>query len=67
MLLITLCIIMWYVLRKRKSTGKTHFMSSVPFLNSTYGSCFSSHDFELTNIKGNITGIDLGMRTRTCK
>ena len=69
-LLITLCIIMWYVLKKRKSsysTGKTHFMSSVSFLNSKYASCFSSHDFELTNMKGNITGIDLGMRTTTCK
>ena len=50
MLLITLCIIMWYVLKKRKSTGKTHFMSSVPS---------GSHDFELTNMKGNIIGTDL--------
>ena len=67
MLLITLCIIMWYVLKKRKSTGKTHFMSSVQFLNSNYANGFSSHDFELTTMKGNITGIDLGMLTRTCK
>ena len=68
-LLITLCIIIWYVLKKRKSsfsTGKTHFMSSVPVFNSNYAGCFSSHDFELKNMKGNITGIDLGMHTTTC-
>ena len=60
MLLITLCIIIWYVLKKRKSsyaTVKAHLMSSVPFLNSNAANCFSSHDFELTNMKGNITGI----------
>ena len=69
MLLITLCIIMWYVLKKRKSsfsTGKTHFMSLVTVLNSNYAGCFSSHDFELKNMKGNITGIDLGIHTTTC-
>ena len=59
MLLITLCIIMWYVLKKRKSTGKAHFISS------NYAGGFSSHDFELKNMKGNITGTDLGMLTRT--
>ena len=59
MLLITLCIIIWYVLKKRKSsysTGKAHFMSSVAFTNSHAPIDSSSHDFELMNMKGNITG-----------
>ena len=60
MLLITLCIIIWYVLKKRKSgysTDKAHFMSSVAFPTSNAPNDSSSHDFELTNMKGNVTGI----------
>ena len=72
-LLITLCIIMRHVHAKRKSnysTGKARFMTPVSFLNHPHVAKYnSSCDFELTNVKSNITGTYVGihMDARTCE
>ena len=67
-LLITLCIILWYMMRchkKRKlySTDNVHFMSPSSFHNSNT----LAHAFELKDMKTNDTGTGLGMDTSTCK
>ena len=74
LLLITLSIMLWYVMhchKKRKSsysTGKVHSMLPVAFHNPNTTNVESSHVYELTdNTKSNITGLSLGLDSRTCK
>ena len=65
-LLITLCIIIWYVIhchKKRKSTGNVLVMSSVTF----HSPDTLPHTFELINTKTNVTETDLGMDASPCK
>ena len=66
-LLITLCIIVWCVIHKRRkllySTGNVHIMSPVSFHNSST----IAHAYEITNMKTNVTVTDLGMDASTCK
>ena len=69
-LLITLCIIMWYVMHRHKkrkslySARNMHFMSPISFYNQN---SLTTHAFELTNMKINVAGTGLGMDASTCK
>ena len=74
LLFITLFIMMWYVMhchKKKKlscSTGKVHSMLPVAFHNQNATNYESSHVYGLTNnTKNNITRLNLGLDSRTCK
>ena len=74
LLFIILSIMMWYVMhchKKKKlscSTGKVHSMLPVTFHNTNATNYESSHVYKLTdNTKNNITGLNLGLDSRTCK
>ena len=74
LLFIALFIMMCYVMhchKKKKlscSTGKVHSMLPVAFHNPNATNYESSHVYELTyNTKNNITGLNLGMDSKTCK
>ena len=69
---IVLCIIMWCVVhfykKKRSIYGITHLIpSQISFYNSKAANHDPSNVHELTNMKTNITEIDLGTDAGTCK
>ena len=71
-LLIALCIIIWCVVhfckKKRSKYGITHLVPArISFHNSKAAKHIPSKVYEVTNMKSNITGIDLGTDAGTCK
>ena len=71
-LLIALCIIIWCMVRfhkkKRSINGVTRLIpSQISFHNSDIANHNPSNVHELTNMKSNITEIDLGSDAGSCK